>query len=149
MTKKKIEDNAYIFFPARRHIAILSAIVALCISIDVYYMSSHAGILYKIILAILVLMFIFFLVPVIRNQRIIVSGDKIGISIYCRWYYVLFSEGLYAIVVEADEVVSYRFKYDGQLYQISPKSYIETAEMNRLFSALMKKQKIPPEIISK
>ena len=147
VTKKKIKEDVYIFLPSRRHLAIASFVVAISMAANIYFIILWQSLILNISFIFLVLLFILLFVPVIRNQMLIISGNNIKISIYGRWHSVLFSENLYAIVVENDEIVSYRFKNDKQLYQISPKSYIESTELDAIFMALIEKQKKPPEIV--
>ena len=138
MAKHKFKDEAYIFLPARRHIAILSFIVAIFIMVNIYAIVLYNSIIYKISLVLLIILFTFFFVPVVRNQRVIISGDMIGVSIYGKWYSLSFNNDLCAVLREHDVIVSYRFNCNGQYYQISPSSYYESEELRNIFLSLSK-----------
>ena len=144
-----MKDEVRVFLPARRHIAILSFIVGILITVNIYTIILHDSIIFKISLVLLVFLFIFLFVPVIRNQRVIISGDIISVSIYGKWYSLYFSRDLCAVVREHDVIVSYRFSCNGQYYQISPSSYYESEELSNLFISLYNNKIANINIISK
>ena len=149
MTKHKSEDEVYLFLPVRRHIAILSLIVGIFIMVNVYAIILYDSIMFKISIVLLIFLFIFLFVPVIRNRRIIVTGNSLRKSIYGNWYSLSFSRDLYSIVQENGVVVSYRFRSDGPFYQISPSAYYETDQLKNTFTTLTKKHKLETTIIDK
>ena len=149
MTKHIIKDEVRLFLPARRNIAVLSFIVGILITANIYAIVLYDSIIYKISLVFIVFLFIFFFVPVIRNQRVIVSGNMIGVSTFGTWHSLYFPRDLCAVVREHDVIVSYRFSCNGQYYQISPSSYYESEELRNVFISLSKNKIAKAKIITK
>jgi hypothetical protein len=60
---------------------------------------------------------------IIRNQKIIITGDDLTIYSFGKENNLKFSKDLVQVVSKNNDIVSYRFEKDGNHYQVSPKAY--------------------------
>jgi hypothetical protein len=103
-----------------------------------YLLSNGTLILYATLLF-LVGLFIFLFIPLLKNQKVVIAGDEICLSTFGRINRLIFCKHINEIVVKDQEKVSYRFEKDGNYYQISPKAYYDSQELEILFKNLSNK----------
>ncbi len=97
--------------------------------------------IFYVSLVFLIVIFIILFVPFLKNQKIIVNNEDILLFTFGRINRLVFCENLREIVVKEEIVVSYRFEKNGRYYQISPRAYYDSEELESLFSHLNKKCK--------
>jgi energy-coupling factor transporter transmembrane protein EcfT len=117
------------YAPVRRPIVIYSLVVGLFMAINVILVAKYGGVFLWMSLAILVCLFIFLFMPVMKNPRLIIKGNEIHLASFGKWYPIDFKKNLREIVVKGDDVVSYRFDCADKFIQISPYSYYESDEI--------------------
>ena len=79
----------------------------------------------------------------------ITKGKRISIRYWVgKGYSGLISKTLYEVVVKNDEIVSYRFRIQNKLFQISPAGYIQGDELAAAFNSCITKKKLVISIAS-
>jgi len=136
-----------IFFPARRRVAVWCGIVFGAVLLNMYYLRGSSGYLFYFPLILLTGLFFFMLMPLLRNQRLLITGKEIRLYSFGRRIGLSFSENLREIVVRQSEIVSYRFEKDARFYQISPRAYYESEILKKILAKLMKKQKTTAAVV--
>jgi hypothetical protein len=137
-----MSEELHIYFPVRRQLIFYSTIVGVCAAINIYFAMKHGSMVLWLTLTVLLVLFIFLFVPVLRNPRLLISGNDIKISIFGKWHSLSMSKDLYELVIKDDDVVSYRFTREGKHFQISPSTYYEADEIRGKFKEILKKNKI-------
>jgi len=132
-------DKVIIFKPARLQIGFWCACILLGIIINVRYLLSNGTLILYVTLLFLVGLFIFLFIPLLKNQKVVIAGDEICLSTFGRINRLIFCKHINEIVVKDQEKVSYRFEKDGNYYQISPKAYYDSQELEILFNNLSNK----------
>jgi hypothetical protein len=136
-----MNNELHIFLPVRQAIVIYSIVLGLIMTLSTVLVIKYGGCIFWTLQLLTTLAFIFVFVPVLRNSKMLICGNDIKLSIFGKWHSIDFSNDLFEIVVKGDEVQSYRFKSNGNHYQISPLSYYEADEANKLLRKLLKKHK--------
>ncbi len=95
--------------------------------------------IFYVSLLFLIAIFIILFVPFLKNQKIIVNNEDILLFTFGRISRLVFCENLREIVVKEKRIVSYRFEKNGRHYQISPRAYYDSEELESLFSHLNNK----------
>ncbi|RNC67348.1 MAG: hypothetical protein ED859_15110 [Desulfuromonadales bacterium] len=144
-----MQNELHVFLPARQVIIIYSIVLGLLMTLSMVLVIKYGGILLWILLLLTTFAFIFVFVPVLRNTKMLMFGNDIKLSIYGKWHDMNFSKDLFEIVVKGNEVQSYRFKCNGNFYQISPNSYYEADEVSKLLGKLLEKYKGSISIINR
>ncbi|MCD6355890.1 MAG: hypothetical protein J7L66_01285 [Anaerolineaceae bacterium] len=129
------------FYPKRRFITFW-AFFSLIVSCGMMLLSFHSFGLATIISALLFFtIFVFLIIPVIKNQVVDVHGRGIIIFNYGKGL-EFNSNDLFEIVSRKGGVLSYRFKKGTYRFQISPCGYYDGKNLqdqfNELFSAFNK-----------
>ena len=132
-------NKVILFKPHRRQIVFLCACILLGIIINVRYLLSNGTLSLYLTLFFLVGLFVIFFMPFLKNQKIVVSGDEVCLLAYGRINRLIFCNHIKEVVVKDQEIVSYRFEKDGNYYQISPKAYHDSRELELLMSNLCNK----------
>ena len=99
-----------LFKPARRQIGFWCAFIFLGIIINVHYLLDSSSISLYVSLIFLVGMFVFFFIPFLKNQKLIVSDEGIRLFTFGRICRLIFCKHLKEIVVKEGEIISYRFE---------------------------------------
>lgn len=128
-----------LFKPARRQIGFWCVCILLGIIVNVHYLLSNGNLALYVSLVLLVGIFVILFMPFLKNQKVVVSGDEICLFTFGRINRLKFCGHIKEIVVKEKEIVSYRFEKDGNNYQISPKAYYDSQELELLFNNLNKK----------
>ncbi len=134
-------NELHIFLPVRRVIIVYSIVFGLLVIVSVVIALKYGGIFFWLMMPLTISAFIFVFVPVLKNPRLILRGNEVRLSIFGKWHTINFTNDLIEIVVKGNEVQSYRFKSHETYYQISPLSYYEADEVDKLLSKLLKKHK--------
>ncbi len=142
-----ITMQAAFFTPVRRSVAAVSGGVLFLLLLAVYCLLHGVGYLVYVPVALLSGLFIFLTLPLLRNQRIFMLGDIISVYTFGKRNDLVFSRHLKEVVMRGDEILSYRFEKDEKYFQISPKSYYESDELQAAMQALMKKTKITVTVV--
>jgi hypothetical protein len=85
----------------------------------------------------------------LRNPKLIISGDKINISTFGNWHTISFSKDLYEVIVEADEVITYKFETDDFFYNISPSFYYDSEEISKVLSVMLDNTEMNYNIVTR
>jgi hypothetical protein len=117
-----MNKKAYIFYPMRRQLGCCSGMIFLTILINTYYLIANNSRILFILLIVLSGIFIFMFMPVLKNQKLIISGEEVIIFSFGKKNSLKFSKDLEEIVVKENEIVSYRFNKKGKHYQVSPEA---------------------------
>jgi hypothetical protein len=112
-----------------------------------YFAVVYGGFLSWVALLLLSLTFALLAFPVLKNQRLMVSGEKLVLFSFGRGQVLQFSQHLVEIVEHEGEIVSYRFMCEGKHFQISPFSYNDSEELQRQFMGLMKTRKLAVSVV--
>jgi len=132
-------NEVHFFQPNRRQIGFWCAFVFLGIIINVHYLLDSSSVMLYVSLIFLVGMFIFLFMPILKNQKLIVSDEDIKLFTFGRINRLIFCKHLREIVVKENEIVSYRFEKSEKFYQVSPGAYYDSEELQLLFNDLNKK----------
>ena len=116
--------------------------------INAYAVYVYGGLLFWITLPLLGFLLFNLIHFIILSSSIIVSGDEICIVAFDRIYKLNFSKNLCEILERNGQIISYRFKYNGVDFQISPYTYIETQELQNHFMRLIKTNKVIVPVVS-
>ncbi|MBT4289085.1 MAG: hypothetical protein HOD92_17300 [Deltaproteobacteria bacterium] len=88
--------------------------------------------------------------PVLFCQHVKIDGKLIIIHYWTgKGHTANVSKSLYQIVLKDDEILSYRFQIDNRRFQITPRSYINGAELSTVFQMQMKQNKTDIDTIIK
>lgn len=116
---------------------------------NLYYLSENNEILLYFSLSLLLVAFVYFFVPLLKNQKLAVENDYLRIFSFENSYDLSFATNLIEIVVEDSEVVSYRFKKEGEYFQISPHAYYESGELKKILNDLYSKVENPVSTVER
>ena len=94
-------------------------------------------ILYYMCLAVLTILLIIYINPIIVNQKISISKEQIKIYQYGIENTLHFCKHIDSIITYKNKQISYRFKKDGDYYQISPGAYKNHQELSICFENLL------------
>jgi hypothetical protein len=142
-------NEVHFFQPDRRRIGFWCAFVFLGIIINVRYLLSSGSVILYVSLILLAGMFVFLFMPLLKNQKLIVSGEDIVLFTFGRTSKLIFCKHLKEIVVKQNETISYRFEKSGKYYQVSPGAYYDREELKLLFNDLNKKCKSIVSIVQR
>ena len=141
--------EVHCFQPNRRQIGFWCAFVFLGTIINVHYLLDSSSVMLYVSLIFLVGMFIFLFMPILKNQKLIVSDEDIKLFTFGRMNRLIFCQHLREIVVKENEIVSYRFEKSGKHYQVSPGAYYDSEVLRLLFADLNKKCKTIVSIVQR
>jgi len=110
--------------------------------INAYAVYVYGGLLFWSTLPLLGYIFFTVIRFITVSFTIIVSGDEICIVAFDSIFKLNFSKHLCEILERNGQIISYRFKYNGVNFQISPHNYIETQELQNYFTRLIKTSKV-------
>lgn len=97
-----------------------------------------------------IFIFMAFLRPVIEKRRICIqNGDITFLHRIGKPLTVNIAESLYEIVVENEEMKSFRFRTEKRRIQVSPEGYIDGNELMNELKNVLRKRKITARIIEK
>lgn len=136
-----MSSEIHLYKPVRSQVAFLCICTFLGISLNVYYLLDNRSVALYCSLFILASIFVFLFLPFIKNQKLIISDDEICLFSYGKANKLNICNHLNEIVVKDKEIVSYRLENDGDCYQISPKAYYESEELNATLNTLYVKCK--------
>jgi len=134
-----IDQDINLFKPARRFLGLCTLVVFAALLVNAYYLISSKHPVGYITLVLLFLLFLYLFFPLIKNQKLIISGDKLIVLTYGKHNTLTFSANLHEILVKGETIISYRFEKDGQYFQISPSAYEETEEVETHLKSMMKR----------
>jgi len=129
------------FKPIRLTTGLLCLGVLALIATNVNFLIHEGHIALYIPLAIFAGVFVFLSHPLLANQRLLVTGDKIRLIKFRKHHNLVFCDHLSELVLEQGKVLSYRFDHDGNLFQISPRAYYESDQLERVFTELLNRCK--------
>jgi len=145
--EKIMNKKVYIFYPMLRPISFFCGMIFLTILINTYYLIANNSRILFILLILLSGIFIFMFMPLLKNQKLILSGDEVIIFSFGKKNSLKFSKDLEEIEVKENEIASYRFNKKGKHYQVSPDAYYESTELKNIFNTLFKKNKINVSVV--
>ena len=144
-----MDNEVHFFQPDRRRVGFWCAFIFLGIILNVRYLLGSGSVILYASLILLVGMFVFLIMPFLKNQKLIVSGKDINLFTFGRTNRLVFCKHLKEIVVKQNEILSYRFEKDGKYYQVSPGAYYDSEELKLLFNDLNKKCKSRVSIVQR
>lgn len=140
-------DELHIFLPAMRPIVAVLIVLGGTLAVVFYFAIVNGGLLSWGAVLLLGFLFAFLAFPVLRNPKLIVSGENLCLYSFGCGQKIIFSKHLIEVVEREGEIVSYRFKCEDKHFQISPGSYNDSEELQRQFVKLMKTRKINVSVI--
>lgn len=141
------QDELDIFLPAIRLIVAVLIVLGGTLAVVSYFAIVNGGLFSWGAVLLLGFLFAFLAFPVLRNPKLIVSGENLCLYSFGRGQKISFSKHLIEVVEREGEIVSYRFKCEHKHFQISPGSYNDSEELQRQFTKLMKTRKINVSVI--
>ena len=138
-----------IYKPILMPIGIISLIVLVMIVVNIYYLTVYLSIWLFILCILMCGVFIYFFMPIVKNQKLILNGRQLTMYSFGKQYNLDLKKDLEELVIENDEVISYRFQKDGMYYQLSPKSYYNGNELKDKLEDFYKKSKFETRVIIK
>lgn len=141
-TKAKVPDELHIFLPAMRSVIWVLIVLGGMLAVSSYFTIVYGGLFWWGAALLLGLAVAFLAFPVLRNPRLLVSGEKLYLYSFGRRQAIDFSSHLVEVVERDGTIVSYRFNCEGKYFQISPGSYNDSDELQRQFKELMKTRKL-------
>jgi len=143
-----MSTELHLFIPDKRFVVGLLIIVGSFFCIDLYYVDLYGGFFLWCILLLLGCLFAFLLFPVIRNPKLLISGQNLSIYSFSQVRNINFCTDLTEVIEHNGEIRSYRFVSNRKYFQISPDSYYEAEEIKRQFIDLMKSCKSPISVVT-
>lgn len=143
----KMPEELHLFLPAMRSVIVALIVLGGVLAADSYFAIVYGGLLLWGALLLLGSLFAFLSFPVLRNPRLLVSGENLCLFSFGRGQELNFSNDLIEIVEREGQIVSYRFMCEGKHFQISPGSYHDSDELQRQFAQLLKKPKLHVSVI--
>jgi hypothetical protein len=140
-------DELHIFLPAMRPIVAVLIVLGGTLAVVSYFAIVNGGLLAWSTVLLLGLLFAFLAFPVLRNPKLIVSGENLCLFSFGCGQKMSFSKHLIEVVEREGEIVNYRFKCEDKHFQISPGSYNDSEELKRQFMRLMSTRKINVSVI--
>lgn len=144
-----MEEDIYIFKPNRMSTGMLCVALIVMLAVNIYLLTEYNSIWLYVPLVVLSFAFVIFIFPVIKNQRIILSGKKMYLFVFGQPNEIDIEKDLKEVVVRRGEVVSYRFEKDGTYFQISPASYHDHMELKGNLEAVLKLYNISVRVVSR
>lgn len=141
-TKATLPDELHIFLPAVRSVICVLIVLGGMLAVGSYFAIVHGGLFSWGAILLLGFLFTFLAFPVLRNPKLMVSGENLCLFSFGRGQGINFSNHLIEIVEREGKIVSYRFMCEGKHFQISPDSYNDSEELQRQFVELMKTRKL-------
>jgi len=146
-TKAMMPEDPHLFFSAMRSVIAVLIVLGGMLAVAAFFAVVFGGFLAWGALILLGFMLAFLAFPVLRNPKLMVSGENLVLFSFGRGQAFNFSKHLVEIVEREGQIVSYRFLCDGKHFQISPFSYNDSEELQRQFMGLIKTRKLLVSIV--
>jgi hypothetical protein len=143
----KLPEELHLFLPALRSVIWVLIVLGGMLAAGSYFAIVYGRLLLWGALLLLGCLFAFLSFPVLRNPRLLVSGENLCLFSFGRGQELNFSNHLIEIVEREGQIVSYRFMCEGKHFQISPGSYHDSDELQRQFARLLKTCKLHASVI--
>jgi hypothetical protein len=124
-------DELHIFLPAMRPIVAVLIVLGGTLAVVSYFTIVNGGLFSWGAVILLGFLFAFLAFPVLRNPKLIVSGESLCLFSFGRGQKISFPKHLIEIVEREGEIVNYRFKCEDKHFQISPGSYNDSEELRK------------------
>lgn len=135
-------DELHIFLPELRLVIGVLMVLGSLLAMGFYFAIVQGGFLLWGAIVPLGFLLAFLAFPVLRNPKLMVSGENLCLYSFGRGQEINFPNHLIEIVERQEEIVSYRFMCEGKHFQISPGSYNDSEELQRQFVELMMTRKL-------
>jgi len=144
-----MEEGVFIYMPRRKMVGVACFIVLLLLAVNLYLLTMSLSIWLLISLFVLFGIFVFLFMPLLKNQKVMLSGRKLILFTFGKKNSLDITKDLEEIVVHEDEVISYRFEKDGKYFQLSPSSYYEGEELKENLESTLKRYNLIVSVVSK